>query len=43
MTGSPLDPISLSVLSSALSGIAEEMGTALVRSAYSAIITARRG
>ena len=42
MTGSPLDPITLSVLSSALSGIAEEMGTALVRSAYSANIKERR-
>jgi N-methylhydantoinase B len=37
-----LDPITLSVLSSALAGIAEEMGTALVRSAYSANIKERR-
>jgi N-methylhydantoinase B len=37
-----LDPITLSVLSSALSGIAEEMGTALVRSAYSSNIKERR-
>lgn len=37
-----LDPITLSVLTSALSGIAEEMGTALVRSAYSANIKERR-
>jgi N-methylhydantoinase B len=39
---SGLDPITLSVLSSALSGIAEEMGTALVRSAYSSNIKERR-
>jgi N-methylhydantoinase B len=39
---SALDPITLSVLSSALSGIAEEMGTALVRSAYSSNIKERR-
>ena len=37
-----LDPITLSVLSSALSGIAEEMGTVLVRSAYSSNIKERR-
>ncbi|HEY6706618.1 MAG TPA: hydantoinase B/oxoprolinase family protein [Actinomycetota bacterium] len=43
MTGtSGLDPITLSVLSSALSGIAEEMGTVLVRSAYSSNIKERR-
>jgi N-methylhydantoinase B len=39
---SPLDPIALSVLSSALSGIAQEMGTVLVRSAYSSNIKERR-
>jgi N-methylhydantoinase B len=37
-----LDPITLSVLASALSGVAEEMGTALVRSAYSSNIKERR-
>ena len=37
-----LDPVTLSVLSSALSGIAEEMGTVLVRSAYSSNIKERR-
>lgn len=37
-----LDPITLSVMMSALSGIAEEMGTLLVRSAYSANIKERR-
>ena len=42
MEGGPLDPITLSVLSSALAGIGEEMGTALVRSAYSANIKERR-
>ena len=42
MKGEPLDPITLSVLSSALAGIGEEMGTALVRSAYSANIKERR-
>ena len=43
MSGGPrLDPITLSVLSSALSGIAEEMGTVLVRSAYSSNIKERR-
>ena len=43
MTGtSGLDPITLSVLGSALSGIAEEMGTVLVRSAYSSNIKERR-
>jgi N-methylhydantoinase B len=38
----PLDPITLSVLRSALAGIAEEMGTVLVRSAYSSNIKERR-
>jgi N-methylhydantoinase B len=37
-----LDPVTLSVLSSALAGIAEEMGTVLVRSAYSSNIKERR-
>ena len=40
--GRRLDPITLSVLTSALSGVAEEMGTALVRSAYSSNIKERR-
>ena len=40
--GERLDPITLSVLTSALSGVAEEMGTALVRSAYSSNIKERR-
>ena len=40
--GGRLDPITLSVLTSALSGVAEEMGTALVRSAYSSNIKERR-
>jgi N-methylhydantoinase B len=37
-----LDPVTLSVLSSALAGIAEEMGAVLVRSAYSSNIKERR-
>jgi N-methylhydantoinase B len=37
-----VDPVTLSVLSAALSGIAEEMGTVLVRSALSANIKERR-
>lgn len=37
-----LDPVTLSVMSSALSGIAEETATVLVRSAYSANIKERR-
>ncbi len=37
-----MDPVTLSVLSAALSGIAEEMGTVLVRSALSANIKERR-
>jgi N-methylhydantoinase B len=37
-----VDPVTLSVMSAALSGIAEEMGTALVRSASSANIKERR-
>lgn len=42
MSEQRLDPITLSVLGSALAGIGEEMGTALVRSAYSANIKERR-
>lgn len=37
-----MDPVTLSVMSAALSGIAEEMGTALVRSASSPNIKERR-
>jgi len=37
-----VDPVSLSVMQSALAGIAEEMGTLLVRSAYSSNIKERR-
>ncbi len=37
-----MDPVTLSVLASALAGIAEEMGTVLVRSAYSSNIKERR-
>ena len=37
-----LDPVTLSVLSSALAGIAEEMGAVLVRGAYSSNIKERR-
>ena len=37
-----LDPVTLSVLASALVGIAEEMGAVLVRSAYSSNIKERR-
>lgn len=37
-----MDPVTLSVLSSALAGIAEEMGAVLVRSAYSSNIKERR-
>ena len=40
MTG--MDPVTLSVLTSALTGIAEEMGTVLVRSAFSSNIKERR-
>ena len=42
MAGRRLDPVTLSVLSSALVGIAEEMGTLLVRGAYSSNIKERR-
>lgn len=37
-----LDPVTLSVLTSALMGIAEEMGAALIRAAYSSNIKERR-
>jgi N-methylhydantoinase B len=37
-----LDPVSLSVLASALAGIAEEMGAVLIRGAYSSNIKERR-
>ena len=37
-----LDPVTLSVLSSALSGIAEEMGALLIRASYSSNIKERR-
>ena len=37
-----MDPVTLSVTSAALSGIAEEMGTVLVRSAFSSNIKERR-
>ncbi|MCK9899176.1 5-oxoprolinase [Parafrankia colletiae] len=37
-----MDPVTLAVLSSAIGGVAEEMGTLLVRSAYSSNIKERR-
>ena len=37
-----LDPVTLSVLSSALAGVAEEMGAVLIRAAYSSNIKERR-
>lgn len=37
-----LDPVSLSVMSSALAGVAEEMGSVLIRSSYSSNIKERR-
>jgi N-methylhydantoinase B len=37
-----LDPVTLSVLASALAGIAEEMGAVLIRAAYSSTIKERR-
>jgi N-methylhydantoinase B len=40
--GRRLDPVTLSVLSSALAGIAEEMGAVLIRGAYSSNIKERR-
>ena len=42
LTSTAFDPIALSVLVSALTGIAEEMGAVLVRSAYSSNIKERR-
>jgi N-methylhydantoinase B len=39
---SDMDPVTLSVLSSALSGIAEEMGALLVRASYSSNVKERR-
>ena len=42
MSARRLDPVTLSVLSSALSGIAEEMGAVLIRGAYSSNIKERR-
>jgi N-methylhydantoinase B len=39
---SSLDPVMLSVLTSALTGVAEEMGAALIRAAYSSNIKERR-
>ncbi len=42
MSPRQLDPVTLSVLSSALAGIAEEMGSLLVRSSYSSNIKERR-
>jgi N-methylhydantoinase B len=41
VTSGRLDPVTLSVLSSALSGIAEEMGALLIRGAYSSNIKER--
>ena len=42
MSGARLDPVTLSVLASALAGIAEEMGAVLIRAAYSSTIKERR-
>ncbi|HLM76809.1 MAG TPA: hydantoinase B/oxoprolinase family protein [Rubrobacteraceae bacterium] len=42
MSEGKLDPVTLSVLASALSGIAEEMGAVLIRGAYSSNIKERR-
>ena len=42
MSNGRLDPVTLSVLASALSGIAEEMGAVLIRGAYSSNIKERR-
>jgi N-methylhydantoinase B len=41
-SGERLDPVTLSVLASALAGIAEEMGAVLIRGAYSSNIKERR-
>jgi N-methylhydantoinase B len=42
MSEERLDPVTLSVLASALSGVAEEMGAVLIRGAYSSNIKERR-
>src|ERR671912_117614 len=42
MSEQRLDPVSLSVLASALAGIAEEMGAVLIRGSYSSNIKERR-
>jgi len=42
MSNTKLDPVTLSVLASALAGIAEEMGAVLIRGAYSSNIKERR-
>ena len=42
MSSRKLDPVTLSVLASALAGIAEEMGAVLIRGAYSSNIKERR-
>jgi N-methylhydantoinase B len=42
MSNGRLDPVTLSVLASALTGIAEEMGAVLIRGAYSSNIKERR-
>jgi N-methylhydantoinase B len=42
MTEGKLDPVTLSVLASALAGIAEEMGAVLIRGSYSSNIKERR-
>jgi N-methylhydantoinase B len=42
MSDTRLDPVTLSVLASALAGIAEEMGAVLIRGAYSSNIKERR-
>ena len=42
MSATGLDPVTLSVLASALSGIAEEMGAVLIRGAYSSNVKERR-
>src|ERR671910_1972523 len=42
MNNSRLDPVTLSVLASALVGIAEEMGAVLIRGSYSSNIKERR-
>ena len=42
MSRDGLDPVTLSVLASALAGIAEEMGAVLIRGSYSSNIKERR-